>query len=275
MYMPNQSAYVNRMSAVTKKPKRNLRAVVLALFVIAAASAWAVWQTGHEEKLGREAQQLLHDAELLWTWSDAELKDGASAAEWTVRWSAFVEPDMAQPFINGLFTDNEGKPQDKLIKDNGRTVAGSLAGYTGQLTVHSIGTSGKGEELMIIYTVPAKSFENKAQLIAPLREVSLKLSKAGSSFSSSMKVHGLTAGSNAIRALAAKSQSEEIDRYEDNGTISVTMFSPLLQQRIAAQNGLRANLQAAAHQADEYSTETITIGVPLITGDYTSAGSLE
>jgi len=263
------------MSAVTKKPKRNLRAVVLALFVIAAASAWAVWQTGHEEKLGREAQQLLHDAELLWTWSDAELKDGASAAEWTVRWSAFIEPDKAQPLIISLFTDNEGKPQDKLMKDNGRTVEGSLADYGGQLTVHSVGTGGKGEELMIIYTAPAKTIDHKAHLIATLQEVSLKLSKAGSSFSGSMKVHGLTAGSNAIRAFAAKSQSEEIDRYEDNGTISVTMFSPLLQQKIAANNGLRANLQVAAHQADEQSAETVTIGVPLITGDYTSAKPLE
>lgn len=275
MYMPNQLLVPKRTAGVGKRPKRSLYAIVLALFIIVASAFWAVRQEGQAEPTVRETEQLLHDAELLWKWSDTELKNGAAAAEWTVRWNTFAPPGQAKVLASRLFIDAEGKPLDKLVVDNGRTISGIMSSNGGGLAIHTVGTSGKLEELMFIYTTPQNTKGNKTQLMDAIKAISAELSTLDSKFTSSLRVHGLAAGVNVLRAFETQSQSEEVDRYEEGGTVSVTMYTPLLRHRIATKDGMRANVQLATHQANESSSRMLTIGIPIITGDYTSAGGGE
>lgn len=59
----------------------------------------------------------------------------------------------------------------------------------------------------------------------------------------------------------------EVERYTDNGTVSVSYFSRDLQARLLT-GERQMNLQAAVHQNSVTGKQRVTLGVPVITIEY-------
>jgi|GEM_PF-3187944 len=270
MYMPKQLVYESRSTYRNKSSRSSLLLSLLALLIIIGGAAWTFWNSKHDPELGRQTQMLLHDAEQLWNWSDTNMKHGAAAAQWSVRWDLTAELDQVQLLADTLFRNEAGEPLEKLVEKDGALIKGSIDEFGSQLSIHSFPSNGKRDNLMVLYTSQTGAIADQADLLKRLTYLSAELSVIDAAFSNSMKVQGRTASSNAVNAFAMQSHGEEIDRYEDGGTISVTMYTKQLQHLVKTKEGMRANVQIATHQLTDEPVKLLTIGIPFISGDYTS-----
>lgn len=104
------------------------------------------------------------------------------------------------------------------------------------------------------------------------RELNGKLLDLGIQPQWSVTIQGEIAGSSAdskplFDALSRQLQAEEVERYEDRGSTSVTYYSPALRERVF--NGKRdLNVQIAVHRDSVTHTKRMTIGVPAISIEY-------
>ncbi|ULL19240.1 hypothetical protein DVH26_35380 [Paenibacillus sp. H1-7] len=70
-----------------------------------------------------------------------------------------------------------------------------------------------------------------------------------------------------LNTLSRQLQGQEVERYEDRGSTSVTYYSPALQERVS--NGKHAmNVQIAVHRDSVTGKQRMTIGVPAISIEY-------
>lgn len=70
-----------------------------------------------------------------------------------------------------------------------------------------------------------------------------------------------------LDTLSRQLLAREVERYEDNGSTSVTYYSPVIREHIS--NGKQSmNVQIAVHRSSVTQQKRITIGVPAISIEY-------
>ncbi|CAM4380814.1 YwmB family TATA-box binding protein [Paenibacillus alkaliterrae] len=274
MYVPKEHLPVKKRLTAQQRSKRTKAGVWLAFIVLAIGAAWGVWEAERAPRDATTAEQMLqHDLQALWTWSDDQLKNGSMGADWTVRWNATGKSGTMMELASKLLTDEKGKSVDKLLQNEGRTVTGTVPAYGGRISISIVEEGEDREQLMLLLeTVHAQPLEKK-NLLEATASISEELVSSGASFTSSMKVQGPSISGQAVQELRKLANAQSIDRYEDGGTVSETFYSGMLRSTIDTGSGNLANLQIALHKVTNSDYADLTIGIPVITGDYSSAAA--
>ncbi|MFC4102232.1 YwmB family TATA-box binding protein [Paenibacillus xanthanilyticus] len=273
----------------TAEQNRGLRTatgVVLALAVLISAAGWALW-SNRAESGGEKGDQvsIMRDFREVWTWSDASFRDGAASAAWSfrldgrwtqgqLRWIAetlgietvFAEDEHAYSGVTASAGPNPGKttlwyrPSDTAEMKTGSEDAGAVNG-------------GETDSGSIVYADAVLLIEFRAgvelaSIGNAVEELETRMRKEGLAFQSGFVGRGSkseladdAAGAIALRAEAARKES-----YDDGHTASMTYFTSKLESGVES-GGKRVNLQIAHSRG---AKPELTVGVPLITGDYAS-----
>ena len=161
MYIPNQSQLNPLKQNVRPRRRRtnrrrNVYSMGGALLLLAALLLIAA-QQHHGTDVGgnSDADNLLHDFEQLWSWSDHVLAGGAEQSVWTIRWdmSGLSSADQ-ETLIRNLFQDSKGNPLDKLVKNNGSTILSepnSSLGLMGSITLQVTEETETGAALYVLF----------------------------------------------------------------------------------------------------------------------------
>ncbi|WP_424769388.1 YwmB family TATA-box binding protein [Paenibacillus sp. sgz302251] len=266
MYMPKEAIPVKKRLSAQSRSKRTRIGVLLALLVLIFGGVWALWVEKNEIRAETSAEEMLqHDLEILWRWSDDQLTSGSSNGRWTIRWDVTGKQGMKDALVSKLFKDEEGRAIEKLIHNDGNSVTGDVPSYGGRISVNLVEKNDSQEQLMLL--LETDKIRDKGSLLKAAAAVSEKLVDSEAVFTSSMKVQGFAANANPANDFLVLSNAKAIDRYEDEGTISETFYTGKLRSAIDFE-GKTANIQIAVHEEAETNKSLLTIGIPLITGDY-------
>ncbi|WP_028612212.1 YwmB family TATA-box binding protein [Paenibacillus harenae] len=275
MYNPKETMPMRKKLTDQQRAKRTKAGISLALLVILLGAAWGIIDARNEPDGATNAEQTLrHDLHTLWIWSDEQLIGGSKAADWTIRWNVTGKTGLMTELIQKLFTDEKGRALDKLVQNEGRTVTGTVPEYGGRISLSLASEEDGGEQLMLLLETGESMELDRSVLLDAAASISGELVQSGAAFSSSLKAQGYSESDSdqPIRQIMKLANAKPIDRYEDGGTISETFYTGMLRSSIDAGSGKTANLQIALHKETHSDRTAISIGVPVITGDY-STGS--
>jgi hypothetical protein len=289
MYIPVQKRPAGKRLSQKQQSRRSRIGIWLACIVIVVGAAWGIWHAKSEpDTAAARGQSLQHDLQTLWEWSDSQLAGGAESGNWSLRWEATGERGLANQLVELLFTDEEGKQLDKLVQNQGRTVSGFSLAYGGQLSVSLLEGDERQEKVLLLFTTkpggdgaagpqsanaatssaPKEERLGKADLQRAEAGLSQMLKREGAALSASMKVQGQAARDNAVDELIKQANGKQIDSYEEGGTVSATLYSGQIRSLVDLGRGQLANVQIAAHKQTGNGNTALTIGIPIITGDY-------
>lgn len=269
MYIPNKTMPVRHRMSAKQRAKRTKAGILLALLVISVCAVWAMWQADRAPRETTTAeQQLQHDLQALWTWSDDELKGGSEVGDWAIRWNVTGKAGTMNGLVQQFFTEAEGKAIGKVVQNEGKTVSGMITKYGGSLSINLVQGDDQSEQLMILLDTTLSPLIEKNTLMDATADISANLAQISPAFTSSMKVQGYTKQNQTLQHLKRLTDAKSVDRYEDAGTISETFYTRMLHMAIAVENGRSANLQVALHKETNSENTALTIGIPVITGEY-------
>lgn len=285
MYIPRKSL-LNLNDAKTAGIRRNrnllnkhgvaFAGVILVLLLFAAL---LLQKTESKEQSAAPARYA-HDLEQLWSWSDSVMAGGAMSAEWTFRIDAVLSADKTFGQLSDrAFSDRaDGIVSERVVTNEGRSVSGQFPIKVGgnaapvRLSLHQTGLADNGNGIPTILLLESGVNGATVQgLQAALEQLGSILADMGGEWTLAMKTHGFTdeqAGAKKVERIA---MGRVLEQYEDGGTRSVTMISEALLSSMALDHYRHANLQVAEHRNTETELNELTIGVPLITGDFSSA----
>lgn len=271
MYIPPNAKTAKTNRFLPQRSKHSRYGIPLALFVVALGAAWALWQDQQAPGEQTRAELLVaHDLQALWSWSDKELIGGAEAADWTVRFDVTAKAGTFEELQQKLFTDEKGNSEDKLVENEGRTVTGKLPVYGGRISISRIEAEDNRERLMLLLEMSRKEQHDPGKVLEATAALSEQIAQLAPAFTSSMKVQGKTHNEQAIDDLAKLAQAGRVDQYRDGGTTSETFYTGKLYSAITAGGGKSANLQIAVHEDKNNGNTDLTIGIPVITGEYSA-----
>lgn len=216
------------------------------------------------------SNHLEHDLSQLWGWSDEILVGGAADTDWHLRWRVSVS-DTAEfeRLSEDLFATRDGEPAPKTVLNGGSSVQGEWRAGQGLLSLHLVEETDKGAELLVMLDRSGDGNARLTQLISAAKEISNVVSGIGAtSVETGIKAHGFASGPEAAGKLERLSQARLLEEYRDKGTVSYTYRSAILQASQSIGGGRNANIQIALHQNTERTETEITLGVPLITGEF-------
>jgi len=269
MYIPKKMPPVSHRLSAKQRAKQTKAGVIAALIVILLSAAWAMWQADRAPRDAAPAEQMLqHDLQELWLWSDKLMKSGSKGAEWTIRWNVTGKDGAMKELVQKLFTDEQGKAINNLEQNEGKTVSGAIPAYSGRISINLVQTDGQREQLMVLLEASGLQLLNKNVLFKATADISEQIAFISPAFTSSLKVQGYTGHDQTINRMVKLTNARSVDRYEDGGTISETFFTRMLHSAIFVENGKSANFQIALHKETNSNNTELTIGIPVISGEY-------
>ncbi|MCA0757805.1 YwmB family TATA-box binding protein [Paenibacillus sp. N4] len=274
MYIPSNKRPAARRLTKRQKEQRTKAGIWLAVFVIVIGAAWGIWEANNAaEELPASEARLRHDLQVLWEWSDEQLKTGSENGAWAIRWNATGGAGTMDKLSAKLFTGEDGESLDKVVQNEGKTIAAQSGQLGGRISVSLLETDGSLEQLMLTFDSAGGGALNRNGLLKAAAAISEELTDAGADFTSSLKVQGLAAKKKPVEELMKRANAKPVDRYEEDGTVSATLFSGKLRSSVDTGGGKMANLQIALHKETNSEQTALTIGIPVITGDYSAAAA--
>ncbi|MFF2889089.1 YwmB family TATA-box binding protein [Paenibacillus sp. NPDC057967] len=282
MYIPEKSALHlgagSSAQAAKRRPARKNRffgmagALVLLTVLILLALLLSKSDTQNESAIN----QLSHDLTKLWGWADETMQGGSSAADWHLRWQVEVagEGDYER-LADLLFADSDGKPSDRNVLNEGKTMQGQWSGQGGMLSLHKVEETESGARLLVMLDRDADSDVRLNALLADAKGIAGRIGQVSLAATASVKSHGFVSSPEMASRLERLSQGKALEEYRDRGTQSTTYSSALLQTSKPIGKGRTANLQIAVHEHTEKRMTELTLGVPLITGEFGAVESVE
>jgi hypothetical protein len=269
MYIPAKTVPKRQRLSAKQRAKQTRAGILLALLVILISASWAIWQADRAPRDTTSAEQVLqHDLQALWEWSDDQIRGGSQGANWSIRWNVTSKGGSMKELEQKLFVDEKGIASDKIEQNEGKTVTGALPRYSGNLSISLVKGDIRNEELMVVLETSGSQPIDQKKLLQATSDISEQLVLLSPAFTSSMKVQGYTDHEQAIQRLMRLTDARSIDRYEDGGTISETFYTRMLRSAIVVENGKSANFQIALHKDTNSDNTELTIGIPVITGEY-------
>ena len=272
MYMPENKRWsataARKNKAASSKQLISVSgALVLLLLLIAAALIMDESNTPESAQSG-----MSHDLDQLWQWTDASMTGGAEASDWHLRWRFETEDAAAfDELVAILFRDDEGREIGKTVSNGGRSIQGEVPAYGGAtISVHRAEQTEEKTVLMVQLDRKGGTGLMLRELQKSAHTVAEVLAAVSPNVQPGIKTHGYAETSEAGHLLERLSQGKEVDRYEDGGTSSVTLRSALLRLSQPIGQGQTANLQIAVHDNTELGKAEMTVGIPLLTGEFGS-----
>lgn len=273
MYIPKNTPPARHRMSAKQRAKQTKVGIMLAMLVILICAAWVMWQADREPKEATSAEQLLqHDLGELWLWSDDQMKSSSEGAQWSIRWNVTGKEGAMEELTQQMFSQEPGKASSILVQNQneGKTVTGVIPSYGGQVSISLTQIDSNGEQLMVVLETKPTEMTKKNKLLQVTAEVSAQIARISPAFTTSMKVQGYTKNSQAIQRLVRLTDAKAVDHYEDKGTTSDMFYTRKLHSAITVENGKTANLQIALHKETNSDQTALTIGVPVITGEYSA-----
>lgn len=269
MYIPKKTTPMSHRISAKQRAKQTKAGVILALVVLVLSAVWAMWQADRSPRDITPAEQLLqHDLKALWLWSDDLMRNGSEGADWTVRWNVTGKDGAMKELVQKLFMDEQGNAINKVEQNEGKTVSGAIPAYGSHISISLVQTDGHSEQLMILLETSRLQQPNQSVLLKAAADLSEQLAQISTSFTSSIKVQGYTDHKQSIQRMVKLTNASSVDHYEDGGTISETFFTHMLRSVITVENGKSANFQMALHNETNSINTALTIGIPVINGEY-------
>lgn len=204
----------------------------------------------------------------LWKWGDALLQDGSTSGEWSFRWDVHLASSNIEVLSLIFFTDAKGELMPKNIRKNGLVIngKGSLKGSQLQLNVIK---EGNNEQDAIIFLQIEQGNRNEFEQIKQyLTKIHNTLLEQDEKATFSMKVFGVANNKDSLKTLQQLSVGQLLDKYEDEGTKSNTLYTNMIHNNIWLINEKIANVQLSQHFSNFDNEKTVTIGIPLISGEF-------
>ncbi|MFF2094225.1 YwmB family TATA-box binding protein [Paenibacillus sp. NPDC058174] len=239
-------------------------AVLAAVVVLVAGGGWAFMQKG-TDTAGQSAFQ--HDMQALWSWTDKLFKDGASSAEWSLRWDAEGEGATVGKLVLMMTSEDERQDKNVLYTEGADEAAIILEDYGGELSIHSLPAGRERRAIMQFRTSGEASKQNLLDLV---QKVEKGLEWAGTKYTEGITARGKTEYNDAISRLEKAGQAREIEHYADGGTVSNSYYTDRLKKSVQSggKEGRLISFQAAVHREAGSKQHDLIVGLPLITGDY-------
>ncbi|RIX52815.1 hypothetical protein D3P08_12500 [Paenibacillus nanensis] len=274
MYMPENKVWKSG-EEFARKPKlsrkRQTFGIAGALLLLLLLIVAALLMNKSEQDVKQSQDKLSHDLAKLWSWSDEVMTGGAKSADWHLRWNVEAEePDAFDRLVALLFRDAKGQPIPKNVTTDGKSAQGESPVYGGNLSVHAAESTEAGVSLVVLLDVRGSSGVTLDALLASSEKLSRQLSAISSAMTASMKTHGFTSQSDAAAEIKRLAQGKIQEEYDEEGTRSVTFSSGSLLSAQQLQRGRFANVQVSVHRHTERKERELTIGIPLITGEFGS-----
>jgi hypothetical protein len=269
MYIPAKPTPRKHRLSAKQRAKQTKVGIMLALLVLLVSASWAMWQADRAPRDKTSAEQMLqHDLQSLWEWSDAQLISGSEGARWSIRWNVTGKAGSMQELVQKLFVDEKGNASNKVEHNEGKTTTGAFPAFGGNLSISLVKADSRSEELMVLLETSGSQPIEQQLLLQATVDISEQLALLSPAFTSSMKVQGHALHEQTIQRLTRLTDAKSVDRYEDGGTISETFYTRMLRSAIDVENGKSANFQIALHRDTNSENTELTIGIPVITGEY-------
>ena len=255
------------MTPQTKPKKQSRWKLVVTVTIIAILMLFA-WMQGESTAQQVNQQAELSDLSLLWKWSDELLLDGAAKGKWYLRWDTTLSSASFQQLTDQFFKDANGAPLPKNIRKNSATIDG-MGSYKGshlQLsTIEQLNDSNPTIILLQIEQGNIDRFESMKTYVSQLNRLIIAQDPQAQM---SMKVFGTAQNAQSLKTLQKLSVSQIVEQYEDVGTKSSTLFTNSVQTSRWVNDGKMANLQLSEHRSSIDANVTITLAIPLISGEF-------
>ncbi|MDF2834521.1 MAG: TATA-box binding protein [Paenibacillus sp.] len=281
MYIPRNSLLnLERNSAANPSSRRRRHSPHRGKFSMAAAAillvalllAAALLQKSGPESEPLSAKPLLQDMDQLWEWNEQLLAGGSEEADWSVRWDGILTGDQSLTGLSReLFADAEGKSTDKQVSQGGKSIAGSYPGdWGGRLALHETERTAKGTAVVVLLENEDGAV-SRAQLREAVQTIAAVLAQHTSEAKATIKSHGYSRMPGAGSELARIAMGRVLEQYEDGDTRSVTLSTDKLLAEQPLDKYRYANLQLSEHRNTENGRTELTIGIPLLTGEFGKA----
>ncbi|MCR8657777.1 YwmB family TATA-box binding protein [Paenibacillus endoradicis] len=258
---------VYMMTPKAKPQKQSRWKLILTVSIVVVLMLFAWMQ---EKSTAQEAnlQSELSDLSLLWKWSDELLLDGATEGDWYLRWDTTLSQASFQLLTEQFFKDTKGSPLPKNIRHNGATIDGIGSFKGSHLQLSSIEQINDSNPTIILLKIEQGSIDRFASMKTYVKQLNGLIVAEDPQAQLSMKVFGQAKNDQSLKTLQNLSISKIVEQYEDSGTKSSTLFTNSVQTSRWVNNGKMANLQLSEHHSSIDNKVTITLAIPLISGEF-------
>lgn len=250
-----------------KPARKSSWKLILTITVVIALMLFA-WM---QEK--STAQEIIDQGEIvdltkLWKWSDQLLAEGASAGEWSLRWDATLSTESFKELTEQFFENAKGEPLPKNIRKNGSLIDGEGAIKGSHLQLSTIDDQKNEQSTIILLQIEQGSMDKLESMRSFVTKIHTRILEEDAHATVSMKVFGVAKEDNSLKTLQHLAVAQIVDQYEDFGTKSSTLYSSSIQNYRFVNQEKMANLQLSEHQNSINGEVTITLAVPLISGEF-------
>ncbi len=245
-----------------------------AILLVALLLAAALLQKSAPQSEPLSAKPLLQDLDQLWDWNEQLLTGGSASADWSIRWDGILTDGQSLSGLSDeLFADAEGNPTDKQVSQGGKSIAGAYPGvWEGRLALHESERTTKGTAFVVLLqTANGAGAGSREQLREAARTVASVLGQHASEGKATIKSHGFSRMKDAGDELARITMGRVMEQYEDGETRSITLSTDKLLSEQPLDQYRYANLQLSEHRNTENGRTELTIGIPLLTGEFGKA----
>ncbi|QNK59640.1 hypothetical protein [Paenibacillus sp. PAMC21692] len=287
MYVPRNSLLNRNVAEAarhggSRSPRNKYGVAFASAMLVLLLIAALVLQKSESKDQAAAPARYAHDLAQLWSWSDSVFVGGAKTAEWTLRFDAALSEGMSLAQLSdSVFSDADGVIKtERIVTNGGNSVSGQYTALIGEstdaarLSLHQTGQSGNGMTVILLLESGVEDSTEQG-LQAALKQLGSLLAKMSDEWTLTMKTHGYSDKQEGAKTLERIARGRILEQYEDGGTRSVTMLSDALLSSKALGHNRHANLQVAEHSSTETARNELTIGVPLISGDFSSVRTTE
>ncbi|MCU6711997.1 YwmB family TATA-box binding protein [Paenibacillus sp. J5C_2022] len=275
MYIPKDKAlplghdeHVRKREREGSSKRKAIYPWLLPLLLLAMLCIAASVQSINGSSQEQTQDMAIHDLGQLWDWSDELFLGGAGAAEWTLRWDVTIAAEEAERLADTIFRHEDGTPLDKTVTEDGEVISARMPAGGEAIGWYKVERQGDYDRYMLLLEAKGEQPMTLQRLLEAANRLSTLVEAHSAPYAVSMKASGYTKHGNAADTLQRLALAEEREKYKDTGTISRTLYSGQLRSGIAVAQGRTANLQLALHEDTESDARKLTIGVPLISGEF-------
>lgn len=256
------------MMAPKSKPQKQSRWKLILTVTIVVVLMLFAWMQEKSTAQQTNLQAELSDLSLLWKWSDELLLDGATEGEWNLRWDTSLSQASFQQLTEQFFKGNKGEPLPKNIRHNGATIDGLGALQGSHLQLSLIEQANDINTSIILLRIEQGNIDRLESMKSYVHQLHTLITVQDPQAQLSMKVFGTAKNDESLKTLQNLSISKIVEQYEDTGTKSSTLFTNSVQTSRWVNNGKMANLQLSEHHSSIDNEVTITLAIPLISGEF-------
>ena len=272
MMTPNyESQKKKKVKAKAKNKNRNNRKASIKLllsFVLVVALMLTAWIQEKSSAGQRTDEPALQDFAQLTEWGDKLLQGGSGDGQWSFRWDLLMPSGTMEEISNQVFRTDKGTLLPKNIRNHGDIIDGEAELTASTIKLVRTQSDKLAEKVTITLLVEADQLEKLSQLKDYVSKLHQILREKDQNLQMSMKVFGKANNNNAIESLKQLAVAQTVEEYRDQGTRSVTLFTARIKQYRWLNNEKMANLQVSLHENSITGEYDLTIGVPLISGEF-------